>query len=1032
MQSRQEQFWNEKLSRLEAINFYQEQSTGQQWKENTMSLPLTNNTIEQIIKVCKNNDFLIYVFFFSVFECFARKNSRQGSITAGTPIYRESSISNGVKKILPISCIVDGMKTFKEVLNETRLDLITSYKYQNEDIAGLTSDEFLDEVSQKYIIYMDGLHKEEDYSSFIHSEKNSLIMAIEKKDSIDVRLTFNEAKFEQSSIEQMVESLNYMIEQIAEDLNILVKNIEISTTEKRKLVVQQFNQKYQDENFYSVIEQFEVMVRKVPENIVLMTAEGTITYAEMNQKAECVKAYLQQNGVKVNDVVAVILDYSVELVAAILGVLKAGAAYLPIDVNYAKNRIEYMLENSNASCVLSTKNVIQQLGKKDQAIDVNMINWNAVVQEDQKPVIEEGNLAYIVYTSGTSGKPKGVMVTHRGLSNLFQWRNKAYEMEQTDVVLQLLSVSFDGFGTNLYSALLTGGKIILPDSKMRGDFQYIRNLITEQGVTCFSTIPIFYHAILENAKSEELKSLRFVVLAGDRTSVDTIRLSKEKCPGVQIINEYGPTENTIVSTSCIGLEEEKANCIGKPIKNCHIYIMNQDLNLAGIYTPGELFIAGKGLSNGYIGIPNINNEKFIDISISERTEKMYRTGDIGYWDKEGNLFFLGRADNQIKISGYRIELEEIEQNMLEYENIKEAVVVCKNAGKENASLCAYFVADKKEEPDKITEFLHTILPDYMVPNRFIQLNTLPKNMNGKIDRRVLVDREEEFISSYSFVEPEGEMEIFIASLFKEVLHLERVGSKDAFFALGGNSILLMKLYEKINETYPDVLSLVDLFSYATIQKLAHLIEFRISGKNQHNLIIEGMEALEELLSNDLVKNGYDQLEAVIPQKSMQLLKILAKKKSVTVDEIMAGLGTYLFSKFCTDKANSYVYVNETDEVLYKIVLELDKIKAQENLIYLIQKLELGVCDKFDIGSKEYEIQVKKKQNRIVVIWETKKGNTSSDFLFYSDIYLSLIEVDEEAYVQCKYNSNRISEDKLTELLDLLIKFLEEFVSNEDI
>ena len=1029
LQTKQERFWERKLAHIEAVNLYQEQSTGAQWKENKMNVFSKKETADQIMKLCKNNEFLIYVFFVSAFECFARKHSSQELITVGTPIYRESDSATGVKRILPVSCMVDGGKTFKEVLAETRTDLITSYKYQNADITEFISDELLEQVAQKYVIYMEGLHKKEDYDSFVHSPKNSIVMEILKKDSLGVNLTFNETEFEQSFISQIAENLNYMIDQIVADSNILVKDIEVSTEEKRKCVVEQFNAEYQEEDYHSVAELFEAVVEKMPENTALLTAGGAVSYRELDQKANCVKTYLHKQGVQANEVVAVILDYSDELIAAMLGTLKAGAAYLPIDVNYAKKRIEYMLADSKASCIISTEEMIRQMNTKVPVIDVNKMDWNT--QEEQKFAIEENSLAYVVYTSGTSGMPKGVQITHRGLSNLFQWRNKAYGMRPADVVLQLLSVSFDGFGTNLYSALLAGGKLILPDSRMRGDFQYIRNLINEQGVTCFSTVPVFYHAILECAEDEELKSLRYIVLAGDRTSADTILLSREKCPGLQLINEYGPTENTITSTSNMALKEDKANCIGKPVNNCHVYILNQDLNLAGNYTPGEVYLAGKGLSNGYIGLPKLNFEKFREITVAGKTEKMYRTGDICYWDEGGNLFFLGRADNQIKMSGYRIELEEIEQNLLKYQGIKEAVVICKNAGKENASLCAYYVADKKEETDDIVEFLRAILPEYMIPNQFIALGDLPKNINGKLDRRVLVEREDEFVSSHSFVEPEGELELFIASLFQEVLKRERVGSKDAFFALGGNSILLMKLYDKINKRYPDVLNLVDLFSYGTVQKLAHLIEVRMKADNKQRIVLEGMKAASELLAEGLESSGYEQLEAVIPKESAKRLSEMAKQLAVTENEILAGFSIYILASCCTDSTHSYVYADKTDEAIYKIRLDLEKIQTQENLFYLMQKPELGVSEKIETGNKAYDIQCKRQQDTMIVFWEMKKKNTYR-FLTYSDIYLSFITADDETFVQCKYNSSRISEEKLMEILAMMIKLLEEFVSKEEI
>jgi amino acid adenylation domain-containing protein len=432
------------------------------------------------------------------------------------------------------------------------------------------------------------------------------------------------------------------------------------------------------------------------------------------------------------------------------------------------------------------------------------------------------SLVNIIYTSGSTGKPKGVQVKNSGIVNYIMWRLHNYSYTSQDVTLQVISNQFDGFGSNLYSSLLSGGILVLIPEKNRLNIEFISEVIKNKNITNFSITPGIYSAILDEIKTENnTGKLRFVVLAGEKANYGIIDKSQRKLPDTLLYNEYGPTEASIAVTCSKGMDSNSLELIGKPISNTNIYILGENNNMSPVLSSGELCVSGDGLAFGYLNNPELTKSKFIEHPFIEG-EKLYRTGDKARWLTDGNIEFLGRIDHQVKIRGFRIELGEIENVLLKHEKIKECVVI---AGEENNEkfLCAYVVCKEEIKHKELRDYMSLQLPDYMLPAYFSELDKFPLTSNGKVNRKALPSPQIKAGSDY--VAPANETEEKLAQIWSEVLNIEKeeISVNADFFALGGHSLKATILISKINNKFNVTIPLAEIFKSPTIRILSKCI-----------------------------------------------------------------------------------------------------------------------------------------------------------------------------------------------------------------
>ena len=548
---------------------------------------------------------------------------------------------------------------------------------------------------------------------------------------------------------------------------------------------------------------------------VAVSARGVeLTYGELAERSAALAARLAAAGVGAGAFVGVHLERSVELVVALLGVLRAGAAYVPLPPSYPRERVLFMLADSGAEVVVGgPRTGVELTGFRGTVVSV--ADARAPAPVFTAPPIGAEDLAYVIYTSGSTGKPKGVPITHANLAHSTDAR-LAYYAEPVTGYLLLSSFAFDSSVAGLFWTLAAGGTLVLPPEGFEQDLTQLPELIARTRPSHLLGLPSLWSLVLEQARHGELASLRTVIVAGESCPSELVRRHRRELPGVRLFNEYGPTEGTVWSTAFDTAEpfERAAVPIGRPIPGARNYVLDPQREPAPIGMAGELWIAGPGVARGYLGRPELTSERFAEDPF--HGGRMYRTGDRARLLSDGNLEFLGRADQQVKIRGYRIELEEIESALTAHPAVREALVVART---ENgaAQLVAYTtpIGSRPAEPE-LVRFLKERLPEYMVPARVLCLERWPLLPNGKVDRNALPAPE----AATAFVEPEGALETVLAALWADVLGCERVGRHDDFFALGGHSLSATRLYARLKETLQFPLPLRALFELRTPAALA--------------------------------------------------------------------------------------------------------------------------------------------------------------------------------------------------------------------
>ncbi|MCP4153080.1 MAG: amino acid adenylation domain-containing protein, partial [bacterium] len=704
---------------------------------------------KKLIDTSKGNELSLYVILLTALNVLLSKLSGETDIRVVSPVYSVEALN--YNKYIIFRNIADTQKSFKELLMEVNRTVLDGYKNQHYPMEKIV--EFLD-IDNMHALFGFGLflktiHPEENLNHLAENYEPKLIFSMDKKDGLlEGEILYNGELFNKDTINRLTRGFLFVLSQGIFDTGKKIAAIEINDEEEKEKILNQFNDTRADyPETLSIPRLFDEQANKNPQNTALLLDNRQVTYNELKNKADRLAGRLIAKGIKPGDRVAILAENSIAMIVAILGILKTGAAYLPIAPSIPDQRKTYILENSKAAVIVFQKHLLDDTQNRLFCeITLMPIDEENEAPNGTPPLpenIDPLSPAYAIYTSGTTGNPKGVLVNHRGIVNYTTWRINAYQYTRHDVTLQLLNYNFDGFCSNLYSSLLSGGTLALVPETRKNDFFHIVEVIKNSNVTNISFVPGMYEALLESAGEGELKNLRFVVLAGEKTQVSLIEKSNTQYPALLLINEYGPTEATVAAIANIGMNHENNSVIGKPIANTRIYILDRENMPTAVGTAGEICISGAGISNGYIDMEQLNHEKFVANPFIENT-KMYRTGDTGRWLPDGTIEYLGREDNQIKIRGFRVEIEEIKRKILHLQQVKEAVVVPNKNEEGDTYLCAHLVFDNSGNIPAIPELrrlLALTLPDYMIPSYFLQLEEIPRLPNGKIDIKALFDPE---------------------------------------------------------------------------------------------------------------------------------------------------------------------------------------------------------------------------------------------------------------------------------------------------
>ena len=664
-----------------------------------------------------------------------------------------------------------------------------------------------------------------------------VMFVIETSGSLAASLRFNTDLFDAATMARMAGHFHTLLESIIRDPGTGIGDLQILTDAERHGLLVEFNDSRTDYPKDKCIHQlFEDQVRRTPRNIAVAFEEQQLTYAELNARANRLAHHLQALGVGPEVPVAICMGRCPELVVGLLGILKAGGAYVPLDPAYPVERLTFMITDARAAVVLTRGQMTENLSRQGiQAVDQDLDRDAIASTSEENPITATTarNLAYILYTSGSTGQPKGVMVEHAGLCNAIDWIVRTLELTAEDRCLLKTPITFDAAGRELYPTLLTGGLLVVAEPGGHRDSRYLAETIRNARITIFHCVPSILQLLVEEPDFDDSVALRAVMCGGEALSA-AIASRFEGRSTAKLYNVYGPTETIIDSTYWLCEEVgRRSSCpIGRPIPNARVYILDHALRPLPIGIAGDMHIGGVGLARGYLNRPELTAEKFVPDPFSDEPgARMYKTGDLARYLSDGTIEFLGRGDNQVKIRGFRIELGEIEAALCRHPAVRHAAVLAREDGPADKRLVAYVVADSTT--DELRRFLKDKLPDHMVPTVFVPLDALPLLSNGKTDRQALPapDRVRSD-QGHAFTAARTPTEELLAEIWAQTLDIERVGIHDNFFDLGGHSLLATQVVSRMREAFQVEIPLRRLFEVPTVAGLAESIEAALrAGEN---------------------------------------------------------------------------------------------------------------------------------------------------------------------------------------------------------
>ena len=814
-------------------------SVNRNYKGNKITKFLDDNHISKISEMATNNGVSPYMIYLSAFFILLYKYTGQSDINVGIPFANREL--NETKRMLGMfvnNIVARGKiqsdQTFKGFLNDIKnqeLNDLSNGFYPYDMLVkklGIKSDSIRNPLFDIMFIYQNNEEKFDNNWEIIEIDnkvsKFNLSLEIKPTKNI-INLEYRTDLFKAETIERFYSHYMNILDSVLDNIDEKISNISVLSKEEKNKILYKFNDTHMEyPSQKTIFELFEEQVQKTPYNTALVFKDNSLTYKELNQKANQLANYLRNKGVKPNDHIGIMIPRSLELLISILGILKSGGCYIPIDPAYPKNRVEYMLENSNAKMLLTTNELYNTIDFENK---ICVLNEEINIQNDRNlPSVNiPDDLAYLIYTSGSTGLPKGVMLKHKSVTNLAIASNNCIDFLKDNCkyknMVSVTTVSFDIFVFETLVCLQKGLKIVIANEEEQRIPALLNLLIKKNDVQLIQTTPSIMQILLDNIDDmPNLNNLQYVNLIGEPLPLhlrnDILKIEPKK-----IYNEYGPTETTVFS-SVSDVTKTKDIHIGQPIGNTQMYILDENLQPTPIGVSGELYIAGDGVGKGYLNKEDVTRERYIKNPFLENSI-MYKTGDLCKYDENGNIYHLGRLDNQIKIRGLRIELGEIESKILEFPNIKKVQVVKQTIGNREI-ISAYYISTKKIKITNLRSYLYNCLPKYMVPSYFTAMDEFPYTPNGKIDKKALPIPNGILQSEKStYIAPRTSLEKKLVSIWEEILNTKPIGIKDNFFELGGDSILALNLNIQLLKI-TNKIKYSDIFTSPTILELVEKIE----------------------------------------------------------------------------------------------------------------------------------------------------------------------------------------------------------------
>jgi len=841
--------------------------------------------------ICSKEKITSFMLVLAIFNVFLSRYSGQSDICVGIPISNRSNeqIENLIGlfvNTLVIRVAVDNNLHFKKVLDLVKTSTLDAYSHSEvpfEMVVDLLQPERNLSQNPLFQVMFDLIHSNKKVINNFDSElklipfetksgtsKFDLSLTVQEEgDHLIGALEYSTDLFISSSIKRLIDHFLVLFKAILKDLEQPVNKLPLMDANERTLVLYEWNKTEVELPKEQLIhKKFEFQVEKTPLStaIVCSGAKGNnrYSYKDLNERANSLANYLIQTGNSPKNIIGIFLNRSFDMIVALLGVLKAGSIFLPLDPFYPEDRLSYMVQDSKVKIILTQK----EFEKKVSSYGTDLLfldsDWGKVESsnKDYEGRSEFSNIspedtAYVMYTSGSTGQPKGVMVPHRAVVNHNLAVIEAFKLTSEDRILQFATINFDTSIEEIFPTLLSGAILIIPPGEyiINGSFlvsgSILFDLVRTERITVLDLPTAYWHSLVVEIKENQIpipESLRLVIVGGEKVERtrydDWIQLGTKH---IQWMNTYGPTEGTIIATLFNDKETLEIGAdipIGKPLNNVKIYILDPNYEPTPIGVPGSLYIGGKGVTKGYLNLPDLTSQKFISDPFNPG-EFIYQTGDRAYWQRDGNIIFCGREDNQIKIRGFRVELGEIETVLIRHPRVKECVVIAFEesniTGVKNKRLVAYIIPDgQKPEADELKEFIASELPEYMVPSSYLLIDKIPLSLNGKINKKALPEPEIGTIKGSEYVLPITDVEEKLAQIWGEVLGLEKVSVNESFFELGGDSILSIQAVARANQR-GIIISVREMFEAQTIKRLAQLVKLETKVDEEQGLILGFVE-----------------------------------------------------------------------------------------------------------------------------------------------------------------------------------------------
>ena len=821
-------FWSEHLAGAPAaleLPLDRARPPTKQHRGDSVSFELPTSVAEELRAICRREAATPFMVLMAAFQVLLSRWSGQRDVVVGTAIANRNreeleTVVGFFVNTLALRGTFDDESTFSSVVRRVKHTALAAYAHQDVPFEklveqlGSARDMSRTPVFQAFFVMQNNENAElrlgdvavTQESIGIAVEKFDLSLALsEQGDTFEGTFSYDAALFDRSTIQRLAEHFRILLGAALRTPDERVFLLPLMTQAEQQRVLVEWNAtSHSLGDVTSVHAMFEAQVDRTPDAVAVIFQDTRLTYRALDERANRVARWLLAQGVRVEDRVAVEVERSADMLAAVLGVMKAGAAYVPIDVTLPEDRKQFMKDDASAAIVLDGPTIAEALAMSD----------------DSRPAVRVGaeHLAYVLYTSGSTGRPKGVMVEHASVANLLASLAHEPGIDAGETTLSVTTLSFDVSVAELFFPLVNGAKVVIGSREAARDPQKIADLIAATGARTFGATPATWRMMVDSGwrPTSEME----IHCAGEALPPDLAAALKEN--GATLWNLYGPTEATVYATG-MEVRAGEAITIGRPLRNTQLYIVDDHMQPVPIGVAGELCIAGDGVARGYLGRTALTAEKFAVCPFGNVPgARMYRTGDLARWLPTGEVEYLGRLDFQVKIRGYRIELGEIEALLLAQSSVRAAVVLAREDVPGDKRLVAYLAARESAAMDVevLRSELGRALPEYMVPSAFMVLDALPLNSNGKVDRKALPAPDLSAVVAAQYVAPRDALERAIAGIFEQVLRVERVGVHDDFFALGGHSLLATQVVSRIRAALDLRLSVRTLFEAPTVAQLA--------------------------------------------------------------------------------------------------------------------------------------------------------------------------------------------------------------------